>query len=118
MTSELILVTGANGYIASLLIPRLLDQGYRVRALVRRPERLAGRLWLDRVEPVQGDVHEPGGLDAAMAGVHTAYYLIHSMASGRGYTRVDLESARQFAEAAQRARMEHIIYLGGLADPK
>ena len=118
MTSKLILVTGANGYIASLLIPRLLEQGYRVRALVRHPERLAGRLWLDGVEPVQGDVHEPGGLDAAMAGVHTAYYLIHSMASGRGYTRVDLEAARQFTDAAQRARVEHIIYLGGLADPK
>ncbi len=118
MTSKLILVTGANGYIASLLIPRLLEQGYRVRALVRNPERLAGRLWLDGVERVQGDVHEPGGLDAAMAGVHTAYYLIHSMASGRGYTRVDLEAARQFADAAQRARVEHIIYLGGLADPK
>ena len=118
MTSELVLVTGANGYIASLLIPRLLEQGYRVRALVRRPERLAGRLWLDRVEPVQGDVHEPGGLDAAMAGVHTAYYLIHSMASGHGYTRVDLEAAGRFADAAQRARVEHIVYLGGLADPK
>ncbi|HEX8992175.1 MAG TPA: SDR family oxidoreductase [Anaerolineales bacterium] len=117
MTSKLILVTGANGYIAGLLIPRLLEKGYRVRALVRRPERLAGRLWLDRVEPLQGDVHEPGGLDPILAGVHTAYYLIHSMASGRGYTRIDLEAARRFAEAAQRARVEHIIYLGGLADP-
>ncbi len=118
MTSELILVTGANGYIASRLIPRLLDRGYRVRALARRPERLAGRTWLSRVQAVRGDVHEPEGLDEVLAGVHTAYYLIHSMASGRGYMRVELEAARRFAEAAERAGLEHIVYLGGLADPK
>ncbi len=117
MTPELILVTGANGYIASRLIPRLLERGYRVRALARRPERLAGRAWLGSVEAQQADVHEPDGLDAALAGVHTAYYLIHSMASGRGYMRVEREAAQKFAEAAHRAQVQHIIYLGGLADP-
>ncbi len=116
--SELILVTGANGYIASRLIPRLLERGLRVRALARRPERLAGRAWLKGVEVVQGDVHDPDGLEAALRGVHTAYYLIHSMSSGRGYTRIEREAARRFAQAAEKAGLYHIIYLGGLADPK
>lgn len=118
VAGELILVTGANGYIAGGLIPRLLERGYRVRALARRPERLAGRAWVRGVEVMPGDAYQPTGLDTALAGVHTAYYLIHSMASGRGYTRVELEAARQFAEAAQRANVQHIVYLGGLADPK
>jgi uncharacterized protein YbjT (DUF2867 family) len=48
--------------------------------------------------------------------VHTAYYLIHNMSSGRGYTERELEGARNFAFAAERAGLEHIIYLGGLAD--
>jgi uncharacterized protein YbjT (DUF2867 family) len=117
VSAELILITGANGYIASRLIPRLLARGYRVRALARRPERLAGRAWLKDVETMQVDVRQPDGLDLAMAGVHTAYYLIHSMASGRGYMRVELEAARLFARAAERAHVQHIIYLGGLADP-
>ncbi len=117
MPSEIILVTGANGYIASRLIPRLLQKGCRVRALARRPERLAGRLWLPHVEAVRGDVHVPESLAAALTGVHTAYYLIHSMASGRGYTRFELEAARRFASAAGQAGVQHIIYLGGLADP-
>jgi uncharacterized protein YbjT (DUF2867 family) len=94
-----------------------LANGYRVRALARRPERLAGRAWLADVEVMRGDVHEPESLAAALAGVHTAYYLIHSMASGRGYVRFELEAARRFASAAERAKMQHIIYLGGLADP-
>ncbi len=109
MTSELILVTGANGYIASGLIPRLLARGYRVRALARRTERLAGRPWLPRVEAMQGDVHDPNGLDAALVGVHTAYYLVHNMANGRGYTRVEREAARIFAQAAERRGVRHSI---------
>ncbi len=117
MTHPLILVTGANGYIASRLIPRLLEKGYRVRVVAREPERLAGRMWLRDVEAMRADVHQPEGLRAACEGVHTAYYLIHSMASGRGYTRIELESARLFATEAERAHIQHIIYLGGLADP-
>jgi uncharacterized protein YbjT (DUF2867 family) len=48
--------------------------------------------------------------------VDTAYYLIHNMSSGHGYTERELEGARNFAIAAENAGVEHIIYLGGLAD--
>ncbi|NTW12942.1 MAG: NmrA family NAD(P)-binding protein, partial [Anaerolineales bacterium] len=34
-TPPLILVTGATGYIGGRLVPRLLEQGYRIRCLVR-----------------------------------------------------------------------------------
>jgi uncharacterized protein YbjT (DUF2867 family) len=52
-----------------------------------------------------------------MQGVQAAYYLIHSMAAGHGYHTLDMEAARNFALAASAAGVEHIIYLGGLADP-
>ncbi len=113
----LILVTGANGYIASRLIPRLLDEKRPVRALARTPSLLKGRPWASRVEVMAGDTRDAASLAPAMQGVETAYYLIHSMASGGGYLQVERESARRFAEAAERARLRHIIYLGGLADP-
>ncbi|MGZ9164809.1 MAG: NAD(P)H-binding protein [Anaerolineales bacterium] len=116
MTNNLILVTGATGYIASRLIPRLLDSGYRVRALARDPLRLKGRSWVHHVEVFQGDVMIPSTLASALADVHTAYYLIHNMLSGHGYTERELEGARNFAKVAETAGIEHIIYLGGLAD--
>ena len=114
---KLILVTGATGYIASRLIPRLLEHGYQVRCLVREPRRLKGRSWFRYVELVQGEVTSPSTLAPALDGVHTAYYLIHNMTYGRGYTELELEGARAFASAAEKAEVEHIIYLGGLADP-
>jgi uncharacterized protein YbjT (DUF2867 family) len=116
--SPLILVTGATGYIASRLIPRLLDSGYRVRTLARDPHRLKGRSWFHQIDIVPGDVTIPSTLPPALEGVHTAYYLIHNMSFGRGYTERELESARNFASAAGQAGVEHIIYLGGLADPE
>ena len=115
---KLILVTGATGYIAGRLVPRLLEAGYRVRCLARDPRRLAGRDWFGEVEIAQGDVTIPATLVPALAGVHTAYYLIHNMTRGHGYTELELESARVFALAAAEAGVDHIIYLGGLADPE
>jgi len=115
---KIILVTGATGYIASRLIPRLLDAGYRVRALARDPLRLKGRAWFNKIEIVQADVTSPSTLPNAFKDVHTAYYLIHNMSKGQGYTSLELDSARAFASAAEEAGVQHIIYLGGLADPE
>lgn len=116
--APLILVTGASGYIASRLIPQLLERGYPIRALARQPQRLSKRDWFSKVEMVQGDVTAPLTLAPALQGVHTAYYLIHNMSSGHGYTERELEAARNFARAAESAGVRHIIYLGGLADPE
>jgi uncharacterized protein YbjT (DUF2867 family) len=118
MDKKLILVTGATGYIASKLIPELLDQGYAVRCLVRQSLRLKSRTWFPHVKVIQGDVMDPPTLAPAMEGVQTAYYLIHNMSSGQGYTSLELNGAQNFARAAEQAGVEHIIYLGGLADPE
>jgi uncharacterized protein YbjT (DUF2867 family) len=118
MDKNLILITGATGYIASRLIPELLERGYHVRCLVRQPPRLKTRVWFPYVEVVRGDVMDLSTLVPAMTGVHTAYYLVHNMSSGHGYTSFELDCARNFASAAEQTGVAHIIYLGGLADPK
>jgi len=46
--------------------------------------------------------------------VHSAYYLIHSMASSRDYAARDRAGAEAFARAAKQAGVRRIIYLGGL----
>jgi uncharacterized protein YbjT (DUF2867 family) len=112
----LILVTGATGYIGGRLIPRLLEMGYRVRCLVRDPARLEGRPWQCAVEIVAGDILQPDSLAPAMQGVSAAYYLVHSLAGGSDFHQRDLTAARNFGTAARVARMERIIFLGGLAE--
>lgn len=113
-----VLVIGATGFIASRLIPRLLESGYRVRALARDPLRLKGRGWYDKIESVQADVTSASAFDHALEDVDTAFYLIHQMAHGPGYIPLELDSARAFTAAAGKTGIKHIIFLGGLADPK
>jgi uncharacterized protein YbjT (DUF2867 family) len=104
------LVTGASGYVGSSLLPRLRDAGHTVRAFARDPSRVAGG-----VEVVQGDALTGAGLDAALAGVEVAYYLIHSMEPGTdGFADRDRRAAERFAAAAQAAGVRRIVYLGGL----
>lgn len=112
----LILVTGATGYVGGRLLPALAAAGCRLRCLVRRPEFLAARLPAG-VAIVKGDCLEPDSLPAAMEGVHTAYYLIHSMGSGGNFEEQERRSALNFGAAARAAGVKRIIYLGALGDP-
>jgi uncharacterized protein YbjT (DUF2867 family) len=114
----LILVTGATGYVGGRLVPRLLENGYRVRCLVRDPDRLQGRPWHSQVEIVAGDVLQPDSLAPAMQDVTAAYYLIHSMGGGADFHQRDMTAASNFSQAAQAAGVERLIYLGGLANPE
>lgn len=119
LTSEppLILATGATGYIGGRLVSRLLENGYRVRVLVRDPQRLQGRPWIERVQVAVGDVLHPETLPTALEGVSAAYYLIHSMMGGEDFHQRDLRAARNIALAARQAGVQRLIYLGGLGDP-
>lgn len=111
----LVLVTGASGYVGGRLVPRLLASGSAVRCLARKPEELRKRL-PEGVETVKGDVFDPPSLEKALAGVHTAYYLVHSMSGTDDFERKDRQGAIHFATAACQAKVRRIVYVGGLGD--
>jgi uncharacterized protein YbjT (DUF2867 family) len=106
-----ILVTGISGYVGSRLAPRLQRDGHYVRGFSRDRSRIA----LD-IPIVEGDAIAGDGLDAALADVDLAYYLLHSMepAGEGGFAVRELTSARNFADATRRADVERVVYLGGL----
>jgi uncharacterized protein YbjT (DUF2867 family) len=108
-----ILLTGATGYVGGRLLHRLVGEGCRVRCITRRPEVLAKRLGRD-VEIVGGDLLELEPLSVAMAGVHIAFYLVHSMDASGSFEELDRRAARNFATAAAKAGVGHIVYLSGL----
>jgi uncharacterized protein YbjT (DUF2867 family) len=102
-----ILVTGVTGYVGGALAPRLLADGHEVRGLARDPARCP-----PGVPCVRGDAVSGAGLDAALDGIEVAYYLIHSLESADFAAREE-RSAVNFAEAAVRAGLRRIVYLGG-----
>ena len=106
-----ILLTGASGYVGSHLLPELKSRGERVRALVRDPARAD---LPPGVELRKGDAVKGTGLRAALDGVNTAYYLIHSMSGRDDFVKRDRAAAVNFGEAAAAAGVERVVYLGGL----
>jgi uncharacterized protein YbjT (DUF2867 family) len=108
-----VLLTGATGYVGGRLLPALETAGHSVRCLARRPEYLEQRVG-PSTEVVRGDCLEPSSLESAMAGVDAAYYMVHSMGSSGNFEDLDRRAAANFGEAASRAGVRRIIYLGGL----
>jgi uncharacterized protein YbjT (DUF2867 family) len=114
----LVLLTGGTGYIGGRLLPLLEQRDLQLRWLCRQPERLKWRATKPTTEVVAGDVLNPESLVAAMQGVQTAYYLIHSLGTRQDFEKEDRQAAANFGAAARQAGAQRIIYLGGLGDPK
>jgi uncharacterized protein YbjT (DUF2867 family) len=110
-----ILIVGASGYIGGRLVPLLQAGGHDLVLMSRDARPLAARFPGARV--VAADLLDPSTLPPALEGVEVAYYLAHSMGAGeRGFAERDRQAARNFAQAAERAGVSRIVYLGGLGD--
>lgn len=114
MTARLALVTGASGYIGGRLVPRLLAAGFRVRVIVRNPDKLTDVPWRDQVEILTGDLLNLPEVRAACRDVDVLYYLVHAMGQKGDFERKELRSATNVAKAAREAQVRRIVYLGGL----
>jgi uncharacterized protein YbjT (DUF2867 family) len=110
-----VLVTGATGFVGSLLVPVLLDNGHDVRVLVRDATRYEGP---DDVEVAEGDLLEPGIFESSLEGIDAAYYLVHSMRAGGDFAEKDRQAAQNFVDAANEAGVERVVYLGGLGEER
>jgi uncharacterized protein YbjT (DUF2867 family) len=109
---ERVLLTGATGFVGRNLFPMLCERGYQVINASRDPER--ARLAYPNREFQKLDVTDVASAEEAMQGCQAAFYLVHGMAGGAGYDEVERRSALAFREAAERAGVSRIIYLGGI----
>ena len=105
-----VLVAGASGFVGRRLCPALVEAGHEVRAMTRHPDTYSGA-----GEPFGADVSDEASLQRATEGCDAAYYLVHSLADS-DFQQRDADAARSFADAAAKAGLSQIVYLGGLGD--
>ncbi len=110
-----VLLSGATGYIGGEL-RRVLENepGIRLRLLARDKSKLSGAAEIANVEIVEGNTFDQVSLGRALHDVEVAYYLIHSMAAGADFEKLDRLSAENFLAAAVDQKVRRIVYLGGL----
>ena len=113
--NNLILLTGATGYVGGRLLKLLEQKSVPVRCMVRNKDRLQSKVSPD-TGIIEADVLDKESLMKALEGVHTAYYLIHSMGSKKDFEELDRFAAHNFGQAAEECGVQRLVYLGGLGD--
>jgi uncharacterized protein YbjT (DUF2867 family) len=113
---RLYLVTGASGYVGGRLVRVLLEDKKRVRVLVRDAKKIQGHEWSSQVDICEGNASNPQDLERALSGVHTAYYLLHSINVATDFEDVEAKMAHDFAHTAEKVGVKQIVYLGGIAN--
>jgi uncharacterized protein YbjT (DUF2867 family) len=86
-----------------------------VRCLARNPAK-ARELEAGGAELHVADVTDADSLGGAGRDVEVAYFLVHSMAGGGGFSEREREGASNFARMARREGVDRVVYLGGLGD--
>lgn len=97
--TELVALTGATGFIGRHTVRELVGRGFRVRALLRRPD---AELQTLGVEAVMGDLGDKAAIGRLVEG---AGWVLHnagavSAASDDEFMRVNMMGTRAVAEAA------------------
>jgi len=118
MKRDLVLVTGAAGFVGSAVARAALAHGHALRVLVRTKSPRRNLAGLD-AQIVEGDMRDRPALERAMAGVR---YLMHVAADYRLWAREpedivrnNLDGTTAVMEAALAARIERIVYTSSVA---
>ncbi|MFR9774456.1 SDR family oxidoreductase [Micromonospora sp. MS34] len=98
-----VLVTGASGRLGRVVLPRLRNEGWTVRAVSRRPRADAGVEW------VAADLATGEGLVAAVTGIDAVLHLASSPT--RRTHRIDVLGTRRLVVAAGHAGVRHLVYI-------
>jgi uncharacterized protein YbjT (DUF2867 family) len=121
-SEDRVLILGGTGFVGAALIPELVRKNIRLRLLVRDPAKAADLVKTETgLQIVEGDLLTGKGLSEALRGIHSAFYLVHSM-GGRSvfrnteYAERDNRSARNFMAVANDEGLKRIIYLGALGE--
>ena len=116
--SDVVLVTGASGFVGSAVARLLAEKGYRVRVLMRATSPRANVEGI-ACETVEGDMRDAASMAIAMRGVR---YLFHVAADYRLWARDpeeivrnNREGTRAVMEAALGAGVEKIVYTSSVA---
>ncbi|MBM3325290.1 MAG: NAD-dependent epimerase/dehydratase family protein [Calditrichaeota bacterium] len=114
--SRMTLLTGGTGFVGSHLAEEMTRAGWRVRALVRRPEKPRWLRDMD-VEITKGDVEEPSSLQPALKGVELVLHCAGLTKANRRseYMKANAQGTQALVEASVRVGVRRFVYCSSQA---
>ena len=108
-------VTGAGGFIGSVLVRELINRGRSVRAVVRSNKKALEEL---DIEIVTADIRNPSSLNRALTGAESVFHLasVISLSGDRSgnVAKTNVDGARNVAEAALRNGVKRFIHCSSI----
>jgi uncharacterized protein YbjT (DUF2867 family) len=105
---QLVLVSGATGQQGGAIAHELLDAGWAVRIMTRKPEGEKARaLAAKGAEVVQADLDDEGSLSEALKGAWGAVGIQNTWEAGVEKEEVQ---GKRFARVAKQAGVQHLLY--------
>jgi len=113
-----ILLTGATGYIAKLLLPVLLENGHHVVCCVRDKNRFDIKKYnSEKLSIIEVNFLDKQSLQNIPEDIDVAFYLIHSMSSQSvDFDEMEALCANNFKERIQLINTKQVIYLSGIVN--
>lgn len=103
-------VTGISGFTGSVLVNKLLQEGYEVRALARSPSDIPPR---ENLQVIEGDLANQAALDELVQGADTVFHIAAMFRSEGKYDEffaVNVEGTRLLLEASKQAGVRRFVY--------
>ncbi|PWE00139.1 NAD-dependent epimerase/dehydratase family protein [Marinilabilia rubra] len=109
-----VLITGANGLLATNVIEELLKKGYWVRGLLRDCRKYKGPRH-QKLELNEGDITDENSIIKALNGceylIHVAALTAHDISSYAPYLKVNVEATERLLKAAISAKIKKFVYV-------
>jgi len=122
ISGKRVLITGADGFIGSHLVEKLLDEGCKVKAFVYYNS-FNSWGWLDslpeeklkNIEIFAGDIRDPNGVEAAMQGCDIVFHLAALIAipfsyhSPDSYVDTNIKGTLNILQSSRKLGIEKIL---------
>ena len=107
-----VLVTGAGGFLGGTLLRRLVQEGAKVRAGVRRIPKNP----LPGVDYLAGDLGDPEFVDVLVAGVGIVFHVGAAMKGGAAdFQRGTVVGTRNVIDACLKHNVQRVIYVSSMS---
>jgi putative NADH-flavin reductase len=110
MNNKKIAILGSTGFVGKVLLNKALEKGYRVKTLIRNPDKLGSLK--DKVEIVKGSYLNPDDIDKTISGVKAVLSTVGPPQQKPGSPDIYETAMKNLVAALEKQNIRRLIHIG------